>query len=949
MPCQPIMQALRVWILAACSQAAMSQTVVQTPPNIPANVRATASRASAASQVTLGVGVSQSNLDQIQSCALSVSDPTSQEYQAYWSAARIANVTAPAPAARAAVSTWLQASGMTLLTSGASGWVLATGSVSAVEAMLLTEIMAHRSATGNVSHYHRTPLQAPEHLAMHLDVIVGLDLRSHHTWEVTGFQDGSPSPTASSTQVSYPDFSFQEFNVSALKKLYQVPAELRAVSAASQGVVNFKNVGASHRALASFNAKYGTDGAISKAWYNGNVISNASLIYPGSAAYPAIQSSPEPDLDVQYLTGMAAGATTWEWFGESFIEIWADHVAELEEAPSVFSISWAATFSELYGAAYISRANRGLMKLACRGISVVVASGDWGSPGQDTTNCPNDMAYNVNLTCTNMLVNHRVSQAGEDPWSYPGVFPNIMPTVMADTWLQASQLASFYSDLNSAFVKANPGCISRSKYEVTGVMIWSTDCACDAVQPFSVELSVPSHYSTYAVFNFSKYEFEESNGLPLLPGFPSSSPWVTSVGGTQLIAGSTTQEAVMSIKSIYANKKGLSTLTTGGGFALTQPRPAYQEAAVSAWLALANPSQGYNYTQYGSTKHTMRGYPDVSLISCPYPIFTEINGAVQARDMQGTSASSPTFAGMLSLINSALLQQGSPVVGFANPLLYALAQQDSSAFNDVTQGDVNCGNGYCCKYGYTATKGWDPASGLGTVNFPKLLQYALAHTAYTAPELTIRFQTRVSFATELSSGDQTAVLGVYIALLDTIVPYLTWTSTAITPTSRRLVAYNLAATGTGRINTGDLDTASSTFASSLTSRLSAIDSSASAAAFTYTVTAGSTADDSSSSWFSGWVIAVIVVGALCAIGLATFVVWRYRQSLFGQDTNLGNQETDSHTDTNHGDATLAPNTEGPVPKMQGDLSMVTMGNSYQIQVNPMATVTTSEVEPVIEL
>eukprot|EP01052_Picozoa_sp_SAG31_P056452 SAG31_NODE_16174_length_720_cov_0.882448_1_plen_83_part_10 len=36
----------------------------------------------------------------------------------------------------------------------------------------------------------------------------------------------------------------------------------------------------------------------------------------------------------------------------------------------------------------------------------------------------------------------------------------------------------------------------------------------------------------------------------------------------------------------------------------------------------------------------------------------------------GTSASTPAFAGMISLINEALLQQGGKPLGFLNPFLY---------------------------------------------------------------------------------------------------------------------------------------------------------------------------------------------------------------------------------------------------------------------------------------
>ena len=49
----------------------------------------------------------------------------------------------------------------------------------------------------------------------------------------------------------------------------------------------------------------------------------------------------------------------------------------------------------------------------------------------------------------------------------------------------------------------------------------------------------------------------------------------------------------------------------------------------------------------------------------------------------GTSASTPAFAGMISLINEALLQQGGKPLGFLNPFLY---QNEAKGFTDITVG-----------------------------------------------------------------------------------------------------------------------------------------------------------------------------------------------------------------------------------------------------------------------
>jgi len=56
-------------------------------------------------------------------------------------------------------------------------------------------------------------------------------------------------------------------------------------------------------------------------------------------------------------------------------------------------------------------------------------------------------------------------------------------------------------------------------------------------------------------------------------------------------------------------------------------------------------------------------------------------------------------------------------MGFLNPFIY----QNGDAFNDVTSGKNNAGQGE----GFTAVKGWDAASGFGTPDYSKLLAAAM--------------------------------------------------------------------------------------------------------------------------------------------------------------------------------------------------------------------------------
>lgn len=79
---------------------------------------------------------------------------------------------------------------------------------------------------------------------------------------------------------------------------------------------------------------------------------------------------------------------------------------------------------------------------------------------------------------------------------------------------------------------------------------------------------------------------------------------------------------------------------------------------------------------------------------------------------------------MLSLINARRFAAGKPALGFVNPALYKLASSVKGIFNDITVGENNCcaaqSSPVCCTYGFTAAVGWDPLTGLGSVNFENL-------------------------------------------------------------------------------------------------------------------------------------------------------------------------------------------------------------------------------------
>ena len=175
--------------------------------------------------------------------------------------------------------------------------------------------------------------------------------------------------------------------------------------------------------------------------------------------------------------------------------------------------------------------------------------------------------------------------------------------------------------------------------------------------------------------------------------WPTSSPHVTSVGGT------------LNFNTAWASG--------GGGFSNTFEMPDWQKEVVEEYLTSFEPKGNFN--------RSGRAYPDVSAFA--QLVVTMVDGHLQYEG--GTSCSAPIFAGIVSLMNDIRLLKNKPTLGFLNPFLYQTLR--GQGFHDVTEGN-NSGNnsgagqgrkdGSCP--GFDAVRGWDPATGWGQPNFSAL-------------------------------------------------------------------------------------------------------------------------------------------------------------------------------------------------------------------------------------
>ncbi|KAF8260925.1 subtilisin-like protein [Lactarius quietus] len=193
----------------------------------------------------------------------------------------------------------------------------------------------------------------------------------------------------------------------------------------------------------------------------------------------------------------------------------------------------------------------------------------------------------------------------------------------------------------------------------------------------------------------SAKECSDSSGRLRFPiEFPTSCPWVTSVGGTK--------------NQVF--RAEVAAPFSGGGFSIYFPRPDYQDDAVKTFLEKEN-DQPRTYRSYYNPHG--RGIPDISAQAVNY--YTIHKG--RPRLSSSTSCAASTVASIISLLNDYRISTSRKPLGFLNLWLYGHGRE---GLYDVIHG-LNPG---CGTYGFAAIPGWDPVTGLGTPDF-LLLQYTL--------------------------------------------------------------------------------------------------------------------------------------------------------------------------------------------------------------------------------
>jgi subtilase family serine protease len=203
--------------------------------------------------------------------------------------------------------------------------------------------------------------------------------------------------------------------------------------------------------------------------------------------------------------------------------------------------------------------------------------------------------------------------------------------------------------------------------------------------------------------------------------WPPSDPLVTAIGGTQLHLDAkgdhTSPDTVWNdTYSVATNQfifgdNGPNPLAGGGGKSIFFKRPSYQSLVRNV---------------VGDS----RGVPDISMSGAcngAVDVYQSFGGeAAGWYPTCGTSEATPLFAGIVALADQ-VAHRG---LGLINPALYELSAAHAPGIVDVTSGNntvtfTQNGHTYTVK-GASAKRGYDLASGVGTVN-----------GAYFVPELAL--------------------------------------------------------------------------------------------------------------------------------------------------------------------------------------------------------------------
>lgn len=322
------------------------------------------------------VALKNQNMDRLNAEIMAVSNPDSPRYGEHLTKDEVTELTTADAESQDLVAAWLTTAGFALTKAPRGDRFTFRASVAEVEQLFSTTVHEY-------IHEERSVLQAgdlhvPVEVAPRLGSVVGV----HGTPYKRSHVESSSKP------IGVPDIT-----PTVLKQVYNVQGV-----EVSRGTKN-------RRATAEFQAQYTTQEDLSS-WFTQYMDPTVFDVKSGDELYtcgPAGGCEPDPDdkrhgagteamLDIEYIAAVAPGIKNevWSYQGMAWctdLKNWTSDMLDSNDPPQVFSVSYGiqgnVSLDKNEGCSEEITMNieEDFAKLAARGVSILVSSGDDGSAG----------------------------------------------------------------------------------------------------------------------------------------------------------------------------------------------------------------------------------------------------------------------------------------------------------------------------------------------------------------------------------------------------------------------------------------------------------------------------------------------------------------------------------------------------------------------------------------
>lgn len=315
-------------------------------------------------KMEVSIALPSTNIAELEKIVKEVSTPGSPQYGQHLTAAEVRALTKPDGEHIEAVMAWLRSHGVSSKLSASGTNVVFKARASKVEEIFETHVRRVRNSESGDEKVRATSYSTPAYLDDKIQAVFGLH--------------GMPLPPRKLKVGAGP----ANVNPATILRKYNV-----AGVNVTRGLTN-------RQAVAEFQGQNGEQSDLNK-FFKEQV--EASAYQPGDELiYKVVgtngrRSGTEAALDIQYIMGVAPGIKTefWGYPGNDFCKDMNEFTTQIlgtDDAPYVFSVSygWQGELSQLgCNGRDITTTNDNFKKLAARGISVLISSGDSGSQYQN--------------------------------------------------------------------------------------------------------------------------------------------------------------------------------------------------------------------------------------------------------------------------------------------------------------------------------------------------------------------------------------------------------------------------------------------------------------------------------------------------------------------------------------------------------------------------------------